>query len=273
MSEGDAHPQEVASGLPDDASEDEKRRHWLRWLAALFVVLFAAIWFIAYNNLPTLERIVAAEAAIVTFASDHLPFVLAAYIGCHALIAFLSIPGGSVLTIAGGLAFGGTIAGLATTAAAVLGSVIFFYLVRAALLERMRERVAKAGPRVTGLTDGFERNAFSLIVVMRLVPVIPYWLASGLPALFKTRARVFVAASFIGLLPWTVGFAFFGDALGDLIAAQDGAVCGLETGCEIDFSALTSGPVLTGLGLGILAIVPIAVNWFVNRRRWARLAP
>lgn len=262
---------EAASGLQDDGIEEEQRRHWLRWLAVLFVVLFAAIWFVAYNNLPTLERIVAAEAAIVEFAGEHLALVLAAYIACHALIAFLSIPGGSVLTIVGGLAFGGAIAGLATTAAAVLGSLIFFYLVRAALLERMRERVARAGPRVTGLTEGFERNAFSLIIIMRLVPFIPYWLASGLPALFGTRTRVFVTGSFIGLLPWTVGFAFFGDALGDLIAAQDGAVCGIETGCDIDFSVLTSGPVLTGLGLGLLALVPIAVNWFVTRRRWARL--
>jgi len=267
LGESEVQPAGPATELDD--AEDESR-HLARWVLIALVLGLGAAWLLAFNAVPTLQDVVDGHAAIVAFVEDHIVVSVVALALLHIVVAVFSIPAGSILTITSGAVFGGVLGGAVTVVAATIGSLIFYVVVRAAFSDWMRARLARSGAGVRAFTTGFRSNAFAAIIIMRLVPLVPYWVANGLPALFDVKPRVFVPAAFIGLFPWTFGFAFFGEALGDLIAAQDvDALCAVEA-CEIDYSALTSGPVVTALALGGLAMLPIAINWVINRWRWAR---
>src|SRR5690606_27552233 len=123
------------------------------------------------------------------------------------------------------------------TLAATTGSVGVYFVAKTALGDWLHRRAMKMGQLATSLDEGFRRNAFSFIVLLRLVPIMPYWASNAVPALFGVRLTTFVAATLIGLLPWTVSFAFFGQALDELVAAQEAANpgCAAAGDCVLDF--------------------------------------
>jgi uncharacterized membrane protein YdjX (TVP38/TMEM64 family) len=219
-----------------------------------------------------MSAIVEGRAALLDYVEGRPAAAMALYCGVYFLAVVFSIPGGSVLTILGGIMFGGLVAGLVTTLVAGTGSLAVFLIARTALGDWTKRRAALMGPRVAGLAEGFRNNAFYVIVVLRLIPVMPYWASNAVPAMFNVRAPVFVAATLVGLLPWTVSFAFFGDALDEIVAAQELANpgCAAADTCEIDFTALTSGPVLTGLAIALLSLIPVGAHWLARSRKAKR---
>jgi uncharacterized membrane protein YdjX (TVP38/TMEM64 family) len=245
----------------------------LKWLPLIVLIGGGIAAFIfGVGDYISMSAIVESRETLHNYVTDRPATALAAYCGVYVLAVIFSVPGGSVLTILGGIMFGGLLGGLVTTAAAALGSVAVFLVARTALGDWMRNRLEFGGPRLTALTDGFRNNAFYVLVILRLIPVMPYWASNAVPALLDVRLRVFVAATIVGLLPWTVSFAFFGHALDEIVAAQQIANpgCAETNTCNLDFSTLMSGPVLTGIVIALLALVPVVGHLWLKRRRAKR---
>lgn len=249
---------------------------WLRMLVRFMplILLIAGGLLISLLGLAqylSLSEIVKGHAALVDYVGARPFATVGVYFVAYILAVVFSVPGGSLLTIIGGVLFGGIVGGLIATVAATAGSVCVFLIARTAIGDWMRRRAQNMGPRVTSLVAGFQTNAFYVIVVLRLVPVIPYWASNALPAMFGVRIWIFIAATLVGLLPWTVSFAFFGAALDGLVAAQEVANPGCaEAGtCQLDFSALTSGPVITGILFALAALIPVGLHWWARRRKEA----
>jgi len=270
------------SELPPDSDEDPgadeaaESRVWaariktLLRFAPLFLLIAGglAISFLGASRYLTLSSIVEGRSALVDFVTDHPIRTIAIYSGLYIVAVVFSVPGGSLLTVAGGMLFGGFFGGIITTIAATIGSLAVFYVARTAFGDWMRRRVERIGPRIASLTEGFRTNAFYVIVVLRLVPVMPYWASNAVPAMFGVGVWVFIGATLVGLLPWTVSFAFFGAALDGIIEAQEIANpgCAATNSCQLDFSAVTAGPVITGVVIALLALAPVVVHWWSRRR-------
>ncbi len=187
----------------------------------LLIVGGLTISFLGASRYLTLSSIVEGRGALIDFVAEQPLETIAIYAGLYAAAVIFSVPGGSLLTVAGGMLFGGLLGGIITTIAATVGSLVVFYIARTAFGDWMRRRVEKIGPRIASLTEGFRTNAFYVMVVLRLVPVMPYWASNAVPAMFGVGVWVFIAATLVGLLPWTVSFAFFGAALDGVIEAQE----------------------------------------------------
>lgn len=216
----------------------------------------------------SLSSIVESRDALLDYVNER-PFTTAAiYSVAYVLAVVFSVPGGSFLTIVGGILFGGLVGGLITTVVATFGSVCVYLVARTALGDWMRRRAIRMGPRVARVTEGFRTNAFYVIVVLRLVPVMPYWASNAVPALFGVGIWVFIGATLIGLLPWTVSFAFFGAALDEIVEAQEIANPGCaEAGtCQLDFSEVSAGPIIIGLVVALVSLIPVFAHWWTRRR-------
>lgn len=245
----------------------------LRWSPlVLIVVVGIAAFAFGLGDYVSLSSIIRARGALIGFVEDQPALAVAAYVGVYVLAVVFSVPGGSVFTIVGGIMFGGIVGGIITTVGAVLGSLGVFLVARTSLAGWTRRRMSQLGPRVRAIAEGFRENAFSLLIVLRLIPVMPYWASNALPAIFGVSVSTFVVATTIGLLPWTVSFAFFGAALEDIVAAQEQANPGCADAgtCEVSMSVFSSPSVLTGFVIALLALVPVGVHWWHRRRRLAR---
>ena len=97
-----------------------------------------------------------------------------AYIAVYAVSVALSVPGAAVLTIAGGFLFGAWVGGLCAVIGATLGATAIFLAARAGL----GGLAQRAGRFVGRLEEGFRADAFNYLLVLRLVPIFPFWLVN-----------------------------------------------------------------------------------------------
>ena len=201
-------------------------------------------------NWTTLAR---REAELRSLVAAH-PFAMAAGgVAVYALAVAVSFPGAVVLSVTSGLMFGTVLGAAVTVTGATTGSVLIFLAARSALAPFL---AARAGPFIERFRAGLDRDAFSYIVALRLIPVIPFWLVNLAPALLGVRLLPFAAATFLGIIPATTVFASLGAGIGTVLAA----------GGRPDLTIILTPPVLLPLlGLAALALLPIAWRSWKNR--------
>lgn len=167
------------------------------------------------------------------------------FIAIYAVAIAFSVPGGLLMTIVGGFLFGTIAATLCVLVGATLGAVCLFLAARYALFDVLH---AKAGTALLKMEQGFRENALSYLLVLRLVPLFPFWLVNLVPALLGVPLKTYVVATAIGIIPGTFVFASVGNGLGEVLAAgetPDGSVI---------FEAHVLIPIL---GLAVLALIPV----------------
>jgi uncharacterized membrane protein YdjX (TVP38/TMEM64 family) len=174
----------------------------------------------------------------------------AAYVAAYAAAVALSLPLGALLTVSGGLLFGALIGGMLAVAGATIGAILLFLAARSAVAPLL---AARAGPFLDRVRPGLQRDGFSYLLVLRLIPMVPFWLVNLAPALVGIPLATFAGATFIGIMPATFVFAGLGAGVDAVLAA----------GGQPDMSLIWSLPVLLPLvGLAVLSLLPVA--W----RRW-----
>ncbi|HET7154860.1 MAG TPA: VTT domain-containing protein, partial [Hyphomicrobiaceae bacterium] len=139
----------------------------------------AAVFVLGWHNHLTLDNIIAQRDRFHSVLAQHSILSVAAYMAIYVLSVALSLPGGLILTVAGGLLFGSLIGGLAAVVAATAGATIVFLIARTAVGETFS---ARAGPWLAKLSVGFKEEALSYMLFLRLVPAFPFWFVNIAPA-------------------------------------------------------------------------------------------
>lgn len=249
-----------------------------RWLplAAILAGTAFAVWQGWHRHL-TLESLIAHETAFRGYIEANAAGAVAIYALVYVAVVALSLPGGLLLTLAGGFLFGWLVGGIVTVAAATVGATIVFQIARTSLGATL---AARAGPRLSALRQGFQDGALNYLLFLRLVPLFPFWLVNIAPALLGVSLSTYVLGTVVGIVPGTFAFAFIGAGLDSVVAAQRAAfdAClagasgkGLDpsAACDlgIDPSALvTPGLIAAFIALGVLALIPIAAKKVLGRR-------
>ena len=170
-------------------------------------------------------------------------FVLA-YAACTAF----SLPTGLLLSTLGGFLFGAGWGGLCNLVGATLGATVVFLAAKTVLGDALR---ARAGPFLQKLEAGFREDGLSYMLVLRLVPLFPFWLVNLAPAFLGVRLSTFVIGTFVGIIPGAFVYAGVGTGLGAV----------LESDGTPDGSALLQPHVLLPVaGLFVLALIPVVAK-------------
>ena len=231
---------------------------------ALVVLAMAAVFATGAHRQVSLETLVRHRMAIDGFIDAHSVAAVAVYMAVYVVVVALSIPGALFLTISGGILFGTLVGGAATVVAATAGATVIFLVARSACGEGLFRR---AGPLAHKIAEGFRADAFSYLLFLRLVPAVPFFLVNLAPALVGVKVSTFVAATFIGIIPATVAFSFFGSGLDSVLAAQEkiyrACLASGSTDCHLQFdlSMIVTPRLLAALAtLGVIALVPVVVK-------------
>ena len=170
-----------------------------------------------------------------------------------AAVAF-SVPGGSILTIAGGFMFGPYVATAVVVIGATLGATVLFLAARYAFADFLR---GKAGGAMRRMEAGFNENPVSYMLILRLVPLFPFWLVNLVPAFLGVKIRIYVLSTLFGIVPGTFVYALVGDGAGAV----------LDAGGDLDLGIIFEPRILAPIvGLALLACIPIAYKRFRARR-------
>jgi uncharacterized membrane protein YdjX (TVP38/TMEM64 family) len=168
-----------------------------------------------------------------------------AYMVIYAVAVAFSLPGGLVLSITGGFLFGTLVGALYIVIGATVGATALFIIAKSTLGDFLR---AKAGPWLQKMEEGFRENALNYLLVLRLVPLFPFFVVNLVPAFLGVPLSTYVIGTFFGIIPGVFVFASVGAGLGSIFDKGEA------------FSAagiLTPQIVIALLCLAVLALIPV----------------
>jgi uncharacterized membrane protein YdjX (TVP38/TMEM64 family) len=227
---------------------------WRRWLPLLLLALgLAAVLLFDLDRFLSFEALRGHRARLTEEVAAHPLRSALFFFLIYAAATACSVPGGAVLTLAGGFLFGAIWGGLLVLGAATLGACIIFLAARTALGDLLRRR---AGPFLARMEEGFRKDGFHYLLVLRLIPLFPFWLVNLVPAFFGMRLRSYALATLIGIAPATFIYAGLGSGLGSVFEASAAPDLGL---------ILKPGILLPILGLALLALAPVLYRRFGRR--------
>jgi uncharacterized membrane protein YdjX (TVP38/TMEM64 family) len=245
---------------------------WLKRLWPLLLLIAASAFVLAmgWQRYLTLQKLAENREMLRAFIDANMLLSLAAFTAVYAVTVALSIPGGAVLTIAGGLLFGWFLGGVASVVGATIGAVAVFLIARSALGDLLAQR---AGPALSRFREGFQEDAFHYLLFLRLVPIFPFWLVNLAPGLLGVSFATYVVTTIIGIIPGTFAYSLAGNGLDSVLEAEQAAhqSClakmgpGGQESCPymLDPGALLTPELIVGLmALGLVALVPVGVKWF-----------
>lgn len=214
-------------------------------LAAMGLAI-ATSFTLGLNDYVTFDALREHRAVLGAFVQDQAILSVLTFFVVYAVSTALSLPGGAVLTVAGGFLFGTLFGTLWVVVAATLGATGIFLIASTALGDVLR---ARAGPFFKKMEDGFQESAFSYLLVLRLIPLFPFFIVNLVPAFLGVRLGTYMTATFIGIIPGTFVFASVGAGLGSVFDANRSFT--LE-------GILTPEVTVALVGLSLLSLLPVA---------------
>lgn len=242
-------------------------------LVAVILLAVGAALAMGWQKEVSLESLIRHRAEIEALVLESPLAALASYIAIYTIASGLALPGVVFLTIGGGAFFGGLVGGFMAVTGASLGATAVFLVAKYVLRRPLMHWI---GPQAVRFAEGFRSGAFNYLLFIRLVPIFPFTLGNVLPALCGIRLRIFVAATYLGIIPMTLAFAFFGAGLDSALAAplDRYRACMAAGGqsCRLDFhiwNAVTPQFLLGVVALGIAALLPALLKRWRQRREAA----
>jgi uncharacterized membrane protein YdjX (TVP38/TMEM64 family) len=162
------------------------------------------------------------------------------------------------MTLAAGLLFGPWLGGAAALVSATTGASIVFLICRTAFGGTLAKR---AGSGLARIEAGITKDAFSYLLVLRLVPAAPFFVVNIAAGLVRIPLATFVLASLIGMAPGSLVYSSLGASLNHAFA----------TGKEPNLSIIFQPQILLPLiGLALLSLLPILVRRLTGNKAEAQ---
>jgi uncharacterized membrane protein YdjX (TVP38/TMEM64 family) len=216
----------------------------------LLGLLFVIFFYFRLDSYLSFESLKLNRALLVTWTEQHHIASLLIFALIYMLAVAISIPGAWFLTLTAGFLFGPMLGTAVVICSATLGAFMVYLAVKYAL----RDWVATKTTRwLKSMEQGFQDNAFSYLLFLRLVPLFPFWLVNIVPALLGIPTRTYITATFIGIIPGSFVYVLVGNGLGHVFDAN-----------QTPNLAILKDPVilLPLIALALLALIPIIYKKF-----------
>ncbi|MCB1072710.1 MAG: TVP38/TMEM64 family protein [Chlamydiia bacterium] len=223
-----------------------------KWIPLIIIIiLMLIVYFSGVTKYLTFETIKENRQLILSYIDQYpllMPFLFTLI---YVVMTALSLPGGALLSILGGFIFGVPLSTIYVVVGATIGATIIFSAARTAMGDLLKR---KAGPFLLKMETGFQKNAASYLLFLRLIPLFPFWLVNIAPAFFNVKTRTYLWTTFLGIIPGAYVFTQAGNGLGAIF--DSGKEFSVETVFNIEIK-------IALIVLALFALIPI----FVKRLR------
>ncbi|UWQ20002.1 TVP38/TMEM64 family protein [Jannaschia sp. W003] len=222
-----------------------------RYLPLALIAAAAITGAVFLRDYLSFEALAANREALIGFRDANYALAAAAFAAAYVAIVALSLPGAAIATLTGGFLFG-VVAGTALNAvSATIGALLIFLAAKHGLGDRLAARMDASDGAVKRLKDGIREDETSYLLIMRLVPAVPFFVANLVPAFVGVGTPKYAWTTFFGILPGSLVYTWVGAGLGEVFARGETPDLGIV------FEPHILGPIL---GLAALALVPVAVK-------------
>ena len=166
----------------------------------------------------SLESLKANRDHLLAFTEDNYTAAVGLFILLYIAVTGLSLPGATILTLAGGFVFGAVPATLYVNIGATTGATLAFLAARYVLRDWVEQ---KFGKWLEPLQQGFAKNAFNYLLTLRLIPLFPFFVVNLVSGLTRVSVGTYVAATALGIIPGSFVYAYAGRQLGTINSLKE----------------------------------------------------
>lgn len=177
---------------------------------ALIALAIGAFFLFDIDQWLTLERFKAEYARLIGYRDSHPLLTTLAYTGIYIAVTGLSLPGATVLTLAGGALFGLIWGTLIVSFASSIGATLAFLAARFLFRDTVKSRF---GDRLTAIDTGLAKDGPYYLFTLRLVPLFPFFVINLAMGLTAIKTSTFYWVSQLGMLAGTVVYVNAGTQL------------------------------------------------------------
>ena len=219
-----------------------------RGLVILLVLALVAAFFVFdLHQYLTLDYLKSQREAFLAFYAENRWMTLAAYFVMYITVTALSLPGATVMTLAGGAVFGLATGLVVISFASSIGATLAFVIARFLLRDTVQN---KFQDKLRAINDGIEKEGDFYLFTLRLIPLFPFFVINLVMGLTPMKAWRFYLVSQIGMLPGTIVYVNAGSQLGAL-ESMSGI---LSPGLILSFALLGIFPLLAKKLVGFIKV-------------------
>lgn len=230
----------------------------MKKIIIVVVIVGVVFGFFAFDlhHLLTLENIKARQAEFLQWR-DKSPFMVSlSFFAIYVLVTALSLPGATIMTLAGGGFFGLAWGFVLISFASSIGATLAFLVSRYLLREWVQKRF---GDRLEAINKGVEQEGALYLFSLRLVPIFPFFLINILMGLTPIKTFTYYWVSQVGMLAGTLVYINAGTQLAHIEGLK---------------GIVSPGLLLSFTLLGVFPIIAKKFNqWLIKRRvyrRWTK---
>jgi uncharacterized membrane protein YdjX (TVP38/TMEM64 family) len=214
-------------------------------LIAIIAVLVVIFFYFNLNDYFTLTKLQSQQAAIGSYRAAHPIITVVSYGLIYIAITGLSLPGATILTLAGGALFGLLWGTVIVSFVSSIGATLAFLAARFLFRDSVERQFAD---RLKTVNDGIAKDGAYYLFTLRLVPLFPFFVINLVMGLTAMKTPTFYWVSQIGMLAGTFVYVNAGTQLATIKSLSD----------------ITS-PILVG-SFVLLGIFPLIAKKFVEQR-------
>ncbi len=224
-----------------------------KMIPLIVIAIVALIGFFTLRDYLSFQALADNREALLAWRDDNYLFAVVAFMVIYIVIVAFSLPGAAVASLTGGFLFAVFPGTFLNVTSATIGAVLIFAAARYGLGDYLGRKLDNASGVVGKINKGLDENEVSFLLLMRLVPAFPFFVANLVPALVGTAMTRFAWTTFVGIIPGALVYTWVGAGLGEVFARGETPNLG------IIFEWQILGPILA---LCALAALPIVLKAF-----------
>ena len=193
----------------------------IRLLPIAILAVAAAILYAMYGEYLSFDTLRDQREALLAYRDSHYAAAVLIFLAVYVAIVATSIPGATIISLTGGFLFSIFPGLLLNVMGATVGATLLFLAVRFGFGDALVSRIDSSSGRVKRIKDGIDENQWSVLFAMRLLPLVPFFVANLLPALMGVPLYRYVVTTALGIIPGTFLYTSAGAGLGAVFDAGE----------------------------------------------------
>ncbi len=183
------------------------------------VVAIAVIFFVFdLGHFLTLDYIKEQQQQIESLYAENKLVTLGAYFLLYILVTGASLPGATILTLAGGAVFGLVTGVILISFASTIGASLAFVISRYLFRESVETHF---GSSLKAINDGIKKDGALYLFALRLVPAFPFFVINLVMGLTPIKLKTFYWVSQLGMFAGTIVYVNAGTQLAQINSASE----------------------------------------------------
>jgi len=181
----------------------------------IFLFIIFSFWVIYFLNRDffELKTLFTYLGIIQNYISNNffISFLIFTFTYCFLIVC--NFPAASLLSLIGGFLYGTWIGGIGIIIGGTLGAFIVFLVAKSYFHDFISNKLLN---KYTFINNYFQKNDLELMLLIRLIPGIPFFAQNLILAGLGAKSLKFFFTTLIGLFPWAIIFASIGQGLEDI---------------------------------------------------------